>query len=134
MATHPAAAHVCFGDPDDHLPVLEELARSQGADEWTVNREARGGDLALFYLMRPLSAFVAWGVVQRDAARQTRGRWRGFYIADVAGVQMLARPVPRRELCERFPEWGYLRYPRHSVRVPERFVGPLLRYLGVAER
>jgi hypothetical protein len=124
-------AHICFGDRVPQLPKLQELACNHAVDWWTINRHATGGDIALFYIKRPLSAFVAWGVVVSGAGLRAEGPWAGHYAASVAQVRMLSRPVPRLELCQHLPEWGYLRSPRQSVAVPGEFFEPLMSALAI---
>jgi hypothetical protein len=131
MADRTVAAHVCFGDLEPQMAMLEELAATQAMDWWTINRHARAGDIALFYLMRPVCSFVAWGVVASEAVRQTQGKWKGHWVANVSQVRMLARPVSLVELRQRLPQWRYLIYPRQSVCVPPRYVVQLLTLLGI---
>jgi hypothetical protein len=132
MAARDVVAYVCFGDPEPHVGELEELAQTQGQGWWTINRHASGGDIALFYIKRPVSAFVAWGVVQSTPVLRTEEPWEGHYAANVAQVRLLGRQVTRVELCERFPEWRYLNLPRQSVAVPGDLFEPLMACLGIS--
>ncbi len=131
MAARDVVAHVCFGDPDPHLAELENLARTQDAGWWTINRHASGGDIALFYVKRPLSAFVAWGVVQSQPVLRTEEPWKGYYAASISQVRMLPRQVSRVELCARLPQWRYLNLPRKSIAVPDEFFNRLRVYLEI---
>lgn len=131
MAARDVVAHVFFGDPDPHVAELEERARTQEVDWWTINRHASGGDISLFYITRPMSAFVAWGVVTSQPLLRTEEPWEGHYAAYVSQVRMLPRPITRAELCERLPQWRYLNAPRQSIRVPDEFFERLMALLGI---
>jgi hypothetical protein len=131
MPARDVVAHVCFGDPDAHLAALQELARTQEVDWWTINRHASGGDIALFYITRPVSAFVAWGVVTSQPLLRTEEPWKGYYAAEVSDVRMLPRPISRVELCERLPQWRFMKFPRRSIRVPDEHFERLMALLGI---
>ena len=80
---------------------------------WTINKGAFDGDQVVFYMLKPLSAFVAAGIVE-DAPRleddESYG-WYGHYMTDISGVQMLPRFVPISEARTRFPQWGWFANP-----------------------
>jgi hypothetical protein len=131
MGTRDVVAHVCFGDQDPHIKELEMLAETQNQGWWTINRHASGGDVALFYIKSPVSAFVAWGVVQSEPVLRTIEPWKGHYAANVSKVLILPRRVTRVELCQRLPQWRYLNLPRQSIAVPDDIFEPLMACLGI---
>ena len=123
--------HICFGSPDDHLDELEKVARTN--DElgwWTINQSALPGDQVVFYMVRPMSAFVATAVVMTEPWRNddATSEWYGHYVADMKHVKMLPRFIPLSEARERFPAWGFLRQPRRSILVPSAFAEDFLTF------
>ena len=126
--------HILFGNPWDHLVEIARLAAGIVPEEqrwWTIDREARAGDVTVFYLVRPLSCFIAVGQVITDAwlNQDPRTGWEGYYIAGVDRVKLLSRPIPLAEIRDRFPGWAWLRQPRRSIRVPEPFARKFLEYI-----
>jgi hypothetical protein len=123
--------HVCFGTPPHHLERLEKLAASSEPDSWTINSEALPGDQIAFYMKRPLSQFVAIGVVATEPwfIDNDSDDWFGHYAVDVTDIAMLPHPVSIVHACERFPSWGWLRQPRRSTRVPGQIANKFLRFL-----
>jgi hypothetical protein len=133
MAKPVPRVHICFGNPDRHLAELERAAEKGTSDGWwwTINRWAIPGDRIIFYLIRPMSAFVAsavvaskpWVVEDRDSD------WYGHYGVEVKDVQMLPRHVALQEARRRFPDWRYLRQPYRSTPIPSEMVGDFLAFL-----
>lgn len=117
-----------FGTPEVHLSELERAAkRGRRLVHWTINALAKPNDRALFYMIRPLSAFVAWGTVRSKAslAAGKRYGWPGHHMSVISDIKMLPRYVPLNELRRCLPEWGFLKQPRHSITVPDALVGKL---------
>ena len=82
MVIAPDRVHVCFGTPPEHYEALEKIAA--GEDDigwWTINKSALPGDQVIFYMVRPLSAFVATGVVTTEplVEEDKRSAWYGHY-------------------------------------------------------
>jgi hypothetical protein len=112
--------HICIGDPQlNHLKRIEQAAQSgkKEFDWWNITKRARPGDMVIFYLTSPVSAFVATGVVERKvgdndenevAAEQHFYGRNCFWISKAA---MLPRRVSLNEAKAQFPEWPYLKRP-----------------------
>jgi hypothetical protein len=132
MQIRPIRLHVCFGTPPQHLERLKEIAASGEPDWWTINSEALPGDQIAFYMKRPLSQFVAVGVVATEPwfIDDETDDWFGHYAADVTDVAMLPHPVSIVHARQRFPSWGWLRQPRRSTRVPGQIANKFLQFLG----
>ena len=104
MQIRPTRVHVCFGTPPDHVERLKDIAAGQ-SNWWTINREALPGDQIVFYMKRPLSEFVAVGVVASEPwfIDDEANDWFGHYAVDVTDVAMLPQPVSIVQARERFP-------------------------------
>ena len=131
MQIRPTRLHVCFGTPPEHVERLKEIAAGE-SNWWTINREALPGDQIAFYMKRPLSQFVAVGVVASEPRfiDDETNDWFGHYRVDVADVAMLPHPVSIIHARQRFPSWGWLRQPRRSTRVPGQIANKFLQFLG----
>jgi hypothetical protein len=128
--------HICFGSPNVHLGHLEEVARTgEELGWWTINRSALPGDQVVFYMVKPLSKFVATAVVTTNPwwNDDTTNDWYGYYVAEMSDVKMLPRLIPLSETREHFPEWGFLRQPRRSVLVPDSFAEDFLSFLKAGD-
>jgi hypothetical protein len=133
MRIRPTRVHICFGTPPHHLQALKEIAAGDAEpDWWTINNTAQRGDQIVFYMVRPLSAFVAVGVVASNAERVTddTNEWFGHYHADISDVSLLPRPISLIHTRQRFPSWGWLRQPRRSTPVPGQIANKFLQFLG----
>ena len=120
--------HICFGRTDEHLEELRDGSRDEYS-WWTINGKADPGDLAVFYMIAPMSQFVATGTVAQKPYVENSGEFAGMYRADMVGIEMLPQFVHLREAKTRFPDWGYLRAPRRSIAVPEEFSSRFLKFL-----
>jgi len=132
MSTQGHKTYVCFGEPHCHLWELQKAAENQGnLDWWTVNSAARAGDEVVFSLIRPLSSFVAIGLVSSDPfiVNDRTSSWFGRQAAEIVGVRMLPRFVHISEARELFPEWGFLRQPGQSTALPDELVDRFLQLL-----
>ncbi len=131
MQIRPTRIHVCFGTPPHHLQRLKEIGAGE-SNWWTINKEARPGDQIVFYMKRPLSEFVAVGVVDSDPwfIDDEANDWFGHYAVDVSDVAMLPHAVSIVHARQRFPSWGWLRQPRRSTRVPGQIANKFLQFLG----
>lgn len=128
---NPPRVYVCLGTPAEHLEELKDVAAGALWTKWTINKGAVEGDQVVFYMLKPLSAFVAAGIVE-DAPRledDESSGWYGHYMTDISGVQMLPWLVPIPQARTRFPQWGWLRQPRQSTLVPSDFTNELLGFL-----
>ncbi len=128
---NPPRVYVCLGTPAEHLEELKDVAAGALWTKWTINKGAVEGDQVVFYMLKPLSAFVAAGIVE-DAPRledDESSGWYGHYMTDISGVQMLPWLVPISQARTRFPQWGWLRQPRQSTLVPSDFTNELLGFL-----
>ncbi len=119
--------HICFGDPKIHLEQLETWQKENISNYWTINRHARKGDRALFYIKAPLSSFVALGKVMDDAYYNddVQSDWNGHYMATIGEIKLFLPPISLKEFQKMIPEWGFLKIPRQSVVVPSDIVSKI---------
>lgn len=115
------ATYICLGTPPHALRSIVNYARGRRAVQWTVHSQAQKGDVVLFYLLRPISALVAKGVLTRDAVKisSRRDAWFGHSMASIGQLELLPREISRGQLRKAFPRWGYWTQPRLSTRVPD---------------
>ena len=94
-----------------------------GETQWTINKNARSGDSVLIYVCAPISAIVATAVVSDDPFENEdiNSEWFGSFFALMENLQMLKKPITRKELFWEFPHWRYWTQPRNSVLVPETY-------------
>ena len=133
--------HICIGDPErDHLKVLEKAATlgTREFDWWNINKWARPGDMAIFYMTKPSSAFVAFGTVGRradDVSASDRSQWYGRHCFWINDAKMLPRFVTLDETKAEFPAWSYLKHPVVTTipgeRAPSDLVERFLHFLQV---
>lgn len=99
------AVHILQGIPERYELLIRRTARGRGRLTWTVPSRAQAGDIAVFYLSSPVSAFVAYGTINEDAWRESNPRdpWFGRYFAEVREVRPLPRDVSLAEMRARFP-------------------------------
>jgi hypothetical protein len=85
----------------------------------------------VFYMTRPMSAFVGTGVVASEpfVVDDPDSDWYGHYAVEMKDVEMLPRRVTLHEAQQRFPDWGYLRQPRRSTPIPSDVVSEFLAFL-----
>ncbi len=125
--------YICFGTPVPHLEQIEKAALAPGRfDWWNIVKSARREDLVVFYMIRPLSAFVATAIVDSEvqACPDESSAWRGQPCVWVRDAGMLPKSVPLSEAKRRLPEWKFLRQPHRSTEVPRDYVEDFLRLLG----
>ena len=132
MAQHTPRVHVCFGTPDLHLPELRKLAERGKSEKWTINKAALPGDRVVFYLIRPISSFVASAMVASKPIFRDQ-HWVNQYLAKIEDVQLFPRGVHLGEAQKQFPEWGFLRQPRRSTQVPEDMAQAFIQYFDALE-
>lgn len=124
---------ICYGD-SSHLQQLRSLAQSRKRDTWTVPKHVAKGDLAIFYIIRPHSSFVATGRVLSTAFKvlDKRDHWHGKYMASVGEIKLLDSPIPVQVARDEIPHWGWLRAPRRALIVPRQHVARLLELLNTS--
>jgi hypothetical protein len=125
------ATHICHGDPADGA--LEDIQRRSQLGRkvrWTVPPSAEPGDKVVFYMVRPLTAFVAIGDVGSPAKREPPGSdWAGWHMATIANIQMI--PFRHRlDVVRAIPGWGWPRAPRRKTTVPAQYEAEFLTLLG----
>lgn len=125
--------HICLGRPPDNYIDLREDA-VVGETIWTINRMAKKGDIALFYLVGPVCAIVARGVLVSDAKRSLdeESGWFGHYMADINELELFEQPITLAAIKSSIPQWRYWHSPMKSHPVPQPFVLPLERLLRTA--
>lgn len=127
------ALHVAVGRIDEGaLETLENAASTGEVLGWTVPRVAIAGDQVVFYILRPLGAFVAQGVLETNATPGESYEGHGEYLADIGGIRMLARPVERLVMAEAVPGWGWPRQPHTATTVPPAEAAHVTEALGLA--
>src|SRR5438552_2302754 len=122
--------HVLQGSPEPHWTILREKASSSSRlSDWTVPKSARTGDRVVFYVVGPLSSFVATGIVAENPWKDDKRNsyWYGRYMAAVRNLTLLPRLVPLALVREALPRWRYLKSAQGTVTVPEEFAPLLLR-------
>jgi len=89
---------------------LKEIHWQQIADLWTVARDAEPGDVLVFYARKPVSGFVAVGVVQtKPFLSDGEFGWEGKYLAEISIEHIVDPPLALGVLRQYFPEWGWLK-------------------------
>jgi hypothetical protein len=70
---------------------------------------------------------VAIATVATDAeiVDDLSSEWFLHFMADMHSLRMFDKPITRSSLIERFPDWGYWKQPRNSVRVPQQYLSAL---------
>lgn len=137
MAVATIRTYVCFGDPHLHYPSLVRAAkRGQSVGHWTINPKAERNDRALFYMTGPMSSFVAWGTVRTKAslAAGERFDWPGKAMSVIGSIELFPDAVPLGGLRQCMPEWGFLRFPKKSIAVPEHLIPQLEKCLSGLKR
>jgi hypothetical protein len=115
------ALHIVQGAPDPHLSILKRAANGTGRlADWTVPKSAKPGDRVFFYIVRPVSSFVATGVVADLPSRNENPKdpWFGHFMAPMQKVVLLTKPVRLDEVRRALPDWGYLRNVRAGATIP----------------
>lgn len=110
---------------------LKGLAGRRASDTWTLPRSAQLRDDVVFYIKSPIQEFVATGIVQKRPAMDADPNWQGWYSAPVAKIRMLRRPVSRRQMLAKAPEWGWPKQPRRYTTVPDVLESQVRRVLGM---
>jgi hypothetical protein len=108
---------ISYGSTPDHLQSLVRRAATKTKDTWTVHPDARPDDTVLFYLTKPVGAFVASGIV----IKRSRELWEGpdgakHATAWVREINLLPSPVTREEAKTKFPGLKWLRVPMGFAR------------------
>lgn len=120
----PNAVHVSCVDSSVNLPLLVNAAGMIEHLDVPSPRGAVVGDYFLRYYKGGCNggAFVAAGVVIKDAWQEAPRRYR----ARLDGLQMLPKPVMRREMLALVPGWGYPKMPGWKATVPEHLAAAVL--------
>jgi putative restriction endonuclease len=127
------SVYICLGAPNrGHPEDLEECSVTGDFVYWTINSKAEIDDEVFFYLIAPVSSFVARGIVQStpEQVNDPRDEWFGHFMADIGDLTMLPRWLHIRRLRSAFPAWGWLKQPRRSTRIPDKVVPQLLQMAG----
>ncbi len=121
-------SHVVQGQPDRE-EILRDASRTTGRVNWTVPKHAQPRDRVFFYLVGPVSAIVATGIITEPARlnRNKRDPWFDYYMAGIRRVEVLPEPVSLLVLRQALPEWKYLNKVQGMATVP---VGLRARLMG----
>lgn len=94
-----------------------------GKTEWTINKNAKPGDIVLLYVCSPKSAIVATAIVADIPYQELdlNSMWFRGWFAEMENLKMLNHAISRKELLNYFPDWGYWKQPRNSIAVPKHF-------------
>jgi hypothetical protein len=132
--------YICLAKPKDHQKNLNIAARQGGTfDWWEINKSATRGDLVIFYLSNPISAFYAIGTVESEV--RTHGiqdknydkSKDGRLVADIRDVKILPVALSLVEARDLFPKWAWLKFARNHIEVPKLILEELLKALNVDE-
>jgi 5-methylcytosine-specific restriction endonuclease McrA len=93
---------------------------------WSTHKLAKPDDITLFYVTGPISSFIATATITRKCPHREGERWPH---ADMRGLRRCATPYHIRDARSAFPEWGWLRNPMQSARIPNELVSKLFRKL-----
>jgi hypothetical protein len=84
----------------------------------------------VFYMVRPVTAFVAIGDVGSRAKREPpSSSWAGWQMATIKNLQMIPF-LHRLDVVRAIPEWGWPRAPRRNTTVPPEYEETFLALLG----
>jgi len=115
---------VVMGDPRDatrdYQHHLEQLALTGGTDLWKVPKGAQVGDVALVYLIRPVSAIVAFATVLTDPVEVNAAPdrdWGDGWYSELGGFGLFDEPITRDELLAEVPAWRWPVQP-HTATLP----------------
>lgn len=99
--------------------------------DWTMHKDAKIGDYAVFYLTAPISAVVAFGKITGDAYFNIYSEWQDKYFAEVKIEIRLDETqfITNRELRNLFSEWKYIAQPRRSVLIAPDIASPLVELI-----
>jgi hypothetical protein len=126
--------YILLGGPE-HLEWFEHFEDDPLSQFfWTVPKDAKVDEAAFIYLTAPVSRVVGkvlivaapffhFGNTMFDHP-QTKDKW-------MAEIKVVAYFEPRSELTIKglrrlFPDWGWLRYPRNKVKIPDEIIKPFL--------
>ena len=132
--------HICIGDRGHgHLELLQGAAASSQVDFdwWDLPQGAAPGDEVVFYLIGPVSAFVALGtvgeqVLATELPETERNHPRfGFDCFWMRNARMLTEHVRISQVMERFPDWARLRRMEKAT-VPPEIADAFLKFLGAS--
>jgi len=113
----------------DYYETLRIDAIEDAVTNWTINKNAKPGDIVLLYVCAPVSAVVATARVATIPAlcEDPQSAWFRKHFSDMDDLRLLALQIGRHNLLEDLPSWRYWKQPRNSVRVPDEFV-PVMLY------
>lgn len=114
--------------------LVEDAA--DGETCWSINKNAKPGDLVLLYVCAPISAVAATAVIADEPflEESINSEFFGTWFAEMNDLALLKFPLERRWLVERFPAWGYWKQPRSSIAVPQAFEPELRRLIEAGRR
>lgn len=89
------SVHVCNGNiRDNHLNELKKAERLGKSVRWSINSKAKKGDIVVFYIVRPISQFIATGIVKSEPSPDgNRYPWPEKNMASIGSVRLLKEPV-----------------------------------------
>jgi len=126
-----------LGEADNRV-CIEDAAIGETALRWTVRHGAKKGDGALFYLLNPVSSFVAFGILKRDAVmeslqvRARRASKKEHFWTTIGDIQMLHH-LTRTELMERVREFTWVKMPINSYLIPDDVLSQISKLICVRE-
>lgn len=101
---------------------------------WTSHKAIAVDDVVFFYIVAPVSAIVAEGIIVSDnwLNEDVGSKWEGRLMSEIVvdrGIDESKPHVSMRRLREIFPEWNWLRYPRQNTQVPADIILPFLELM-----
>jgi hypothetical protein len=132
MSIDTPRVYICSCSPKS-FDELDLKAGKGGRDWWTIKRTAHPGNIVIIYLIGPICAFIASGIVESEVipCPDKKSKFRDDPCVWARDIRMLPRPVPLKEAARYIPEWGFLRMPLARAEVPNKFVERFLQLLKV---
>lgn len=138
----PPRVHICFGDPKLHFAELQkpEEERSPEVKWWNLSTAADRGERVVLYMLKPQSAFVAAGLVDRQvqpAEIDVSSPWYGPHCYWLTNVKLFDAPVRLADVQRSLPEWARLKHLQPTC-IPNNRTSPpvvqrFLRLLGLSD-
>lgn len=102
---------VSTNEPEEMTRLRRDVAEGYTADCWQIGKEAKAGDLVIWYATgRPEAggqAYTAWGYAGREKPHPvTKGERFGPYQGPVYGLQWLPEPIDAGSIRDRIGVYG----------------------------
>jgi hypothetical protein len=100
----------------------------EGETVWSINKNAKPGDVVLLYVCAPKSAIVATAIIADIPylEENINSEFFNTWFAEMNELILLNTSISRHHLREIFHDWGYWKQPRNSVQVKTEYLSELL--------